>query len=104
MSKIPATPEPPEVVEPIYEWQKYLDQYEYDPHKMNISEDIAQIKSLNLDSDMTTLDKNLPEIDVKNLAKATNTDHWSLDEIKKQISGVTDVIIHMEPLTSRDGK
>ena len=86
MSKIPATPEPPEVVEPIYEWQKYLDDYEYDPHKMNISEDVVQIKSLNLDSDMTTLDKNFPEIDVKNLAKATNTEHWDLGDIRKQIT------------------
>ena len=89
MSKIPATPEPPDVVEPIYEWQKYLDQYEYDPHKMNISEDIAQIKSLNLDSDMTTLDKSLPKIDVENLAEATNTERWSLGEIRKQVTKQT---------------
>ncbi len=84
-SKIPPTPEPPEVLEPIYEWQKFLDQYEYDPHRMIISEDVEQIKSLNLDSDLTTLDKNLPKVDIKNLAKATNTEQWDLNEIKKQL-------------------
>lgn len=86
LSKLPPTPEPPEVVEPIYEWQKYLDEFKYDLHKMNISEDVAQIKSLNLDSDMTTLDKSgLPEINVKELAQITNTENWSADELKKQL-------------------
>ena len=87
LSKLPPTPEPPEVVEPIYEWQKYLDEFKYDLHKMNISEDVAQIKSLNLDSDMTTLDKSgLPEINVKDLAQVTNTENWNVDELKKQLT------------------
>lgn len=86
-SKIPPTPEPSEVeiLQPIYEWQKYLDNYEYDPHKMVISEDVSQIKSLNLDSDLATLDKNLPEIDVKELAQVTNTENWDIEDLKKQI-------------------
>ncbi|MBI1982251.1 MAG: DEAD/DEAH box helicase family protein [Candidatus Levybacteria bacterium] len=87
LSKLPPTPEPPEVVEPIYEWQKHLDEVKYDFHKMNISEDIAQIKSLNLDSEHVTLDKNpLPELDVKDLAKVTSTENWNVDELKKQLT------------------
>ena len=54
---------------------------------MNISEEVAQIKSLNLDSDMTTLDKSgLPEIDVKDLAQITNTENWNLEELRKQLA------------------
>ena len=87
ISKLPPTPEPPEVLEPIYEWQKFLDEFKYDLHKMNISEEVAQIKSLNLDSDMTTLDKSgLPEIDVKDLAQITNTENWNLEELRKQLA------------------
>lgn len=86
LSSIPPTPEPPDVVEPIYEWQKFLDEYVYDLHKMNISEEVTQIKSLNLDSDLTTFDKSgLPEIDVKNLAQITHTENWDITELKKQI-------------------
>lgn len=85
MSKIPPTPNPTEVIEPIYEWQKYLDMYKYDSHKMTISEDIAQIKSLNLDSDLATLDKNLPEIDVRELARVTQTENWNVKELSSQI-------------------
>lgn len=87
LSKLPPTPEPPDVVEPIYEWQKFLDGFKYDPHKMNISEDVAQIKSLNLDSDMTILDKSgLPEINVKDLAQITNTENWGVEELRKQLT------------------
>ncbi len=85
ISSLPPTPEPPEVVEPIYEWQKFLDEYKYDFYKMNITEYIEQIKSLNLDADLTTLDKNVPQIDVEQIAKITKTEHWSLDELKKQL-------------------
>ncbi len=84
ISKLPPTPEPPEVVEPIYEWQKYLDEYKYDFYKMNITEDIDQIKSLNLDTDLTTLDKSsVPKIEVEQIAKVTKTEHWGLDGLKK---------------------
>lgn len=86
LSKLPPTPDPPEVIEPIYEWQKFLDDFKYDFYKMNISQEIAQIKSLNLDSTLTTFDKSgLPEIDVKDLAQVTNTENWSTDELKKQL-------------------
>lgn len=86
LSKLPPTPEPPEVVEPIYEWQKFLDEFKYDFHKMNITEDVAQIKSLNLDSEHVTLDKNLPEINVSDLAKITNTENWDIKELRKQLN------------------
>lgn len=86
LSKLPPTPDPPEVIEPIYEWQKFLDNYKFDFHKMNISEEVIQIKSLNLDSALTTFDKSgLPKIDVKDLAQITNTENWSDDELKKQL-------------------
>lgn len=94
LSKLPPTPEPPEVVEPIYEWQKYLDDVEYDARKMNISQEIAQIKSLNLDAELTTLDKNLPEISVSDIARSTNTEHWDVDELRKQITKQVHSIAH----------
>ncbi len=86
LSNLPPTPEPPGVVKPIYEWQEYLDGVEYDPRKMNISQDIAQIKSLNLDSELATLDKNLPEIDVNDIARQTNTENWDTQELRKQLA------------------
>lgn len=86
ISALPPTPEPPEVVEPIYEWQKFLDDYKYDFYKMNITEDIEQIKSLNLDADLTTLDKGgVPKVEVEQIAKITRTENWTLDELKKQL-------------------
>ena len=86
ISKLPPTPEPPEVVEPIYEWQKYLDEYKYDFHKLSIAEDITQIKSLNLDTELTTLDKSeLPQVDIEEVAKITHTEKWDLPTLKEQI-------------------
>jgi len=85
ISSLPPTPEPPEVVEPIYEWQKFLDEYKYDFYKMNITEDIEQIKSLKLDSDLTTLDKNVPKIEVEQIARITKTENWTIEELKKQL-------------------
>lgn len=86
ISDLPPTPEPPEVVEPIYEWQKFLDDYKYDFYKMNITEDIEQIKSLNLDADLTTFDKSgVPEIGVEQIARVTKTEHWTMEELKKQL-------------------
>jgi hypothetical protein len=83
---LPETPEPPEAVEPIYEWQKFLDGYRYDFHKINIIEDVEQIKSLNLDSELTTLDKGaVPQVRIEQVARITRTEHWSLDELKKHL-------------------
>lgn len=86
LSKIPPTPEPEGVKEPIYDWQKYLDSCKYEFNKMNISQEISQIKSLNLDSEHVTLTKNdLPEIDVKDLEKITNTENWDKSQLIKQL-------------------
>jgi superfamily II DNA or RNA helicase len=85
ISALPETPELPEIIEPIYEWQKFLDNYQYDPRRMSIVEEIEDIKSLNLDSDLTTLQKNIPKIEVEQIARATRTEHWSIDELKKQL-------------------
>lgn len=81
ISSLPPTPEPPEVLEPIYEWQKFLDEYKYDFFKMNITEDIEQIKSLNLDAGLTTFDKNVPEIEVEQIARVTKTEQWTIEEL-----------------------
>jgi hypothetical protein len=82
---LPFTPEPPEVVEPIYEWQKFLDEYRYDFHKMDITEDISQIKSLNIETDHVSMEKtDIPEIEIQKIAKATKTEDWNIDELKKQ--------------------
>jgi hypothetical protein len=86
ISNLPPTPEPPDVVEPLYEWQKFLDEYKYDFYKLIIAEDIAQIKSLNLDADLTTLDKSSqPDIDLEEVARVTHTEKWDLPTLKEQI-------------------
>jgi type III restriction enzyme len=86
IGNLPETPEPPAVIEPIYEWQKFLDNYRYDFHKMNIIEDVEQIKSLNLDSELTTFDKGaVPEVQIEQVARITRTEQWSLDEVKKHL-------------------
>lgn len=83
---LPETPLPPEIIEPIYEWQKFLDEFVYDFRKMNIIEDVEQIKSLNLDSELTTLEKgNIPELAIEQIAKITKTEHWGVDELKKHL-------------------
>jgi len=83
---LPETPEPPEVVEPIYEWQKFLDSYQYDFRKMNIIEDVEQIKSLNLDSELTMFGKGaVPRVQIEQVARITRTEHWSIDEVKKHL-------------------
>ncbi|MGC8666551.1 MAG: DEAD/DEAH box helicase [Chthonomonadales bacterium] len=95
IGNLPETPEPPEAVEPIYEWQKFLDSYRYDFHKMNIIEDVEQIKSLNLDSELTTLDKGaVPQIQIEQIARITRTEHWSLDEVKKNLIRQVHSIAH----------
>jgi hypothetical protein len=94
ISSLPPTPDPPEVVEPIYEWQKFLDEYKYDFYKMNITEDIEQIKSLNLDAQLTTLDKSVPEIDVEQIARITRTESWTMEELKKQLVRQVHLMAH----------
>lgn len=94
ISSLPPTPEPPEVVEPIYEWQKFLDEYKYDFYKMNITEDIEQIKSLNLDAQLTTLDKSVPRIEVDQIARVTRTEHWTIEDLKKQLVRQVHLIAH----------
>jgi len=86
IQNLPPTPEPPKVAEPIYEWQKFLDEFKYDFNRMNIIEDIDKIKSLNIDSDLTTLEKgNIPDIEVEKIATITKTENWPIDELKKQL-------------------
>jgi len=86
IQNLPPTPEPPKVAEPIYEWQKFLDDFKYDFNRMNIIEDIDKIKSLNIDSDLTTLEKgNIPDIEVEKIAAITKTENWPIDELKKQL-------------------
>ncbi len=83
---LPETPMPPEAVEPIYEWQKFLDEYVYDFQRINIEQEIRQVKSHNLDSHLTTLDKdNLPKVEVERIAEITRTDHWDIGELKKRL-------------------
>ena len=54
--------------EPITEWQKYLDEFEYTMEGVTIEEKINQIKSRNLDSGFNTLDKDeIPDIEVRDL-------------------------------------
>jgi len=86
IQNLPPTSEPPKVAEPIYEWQKFLDEFKYDFNRMNIIEDIDKIKSLNIDSDLTTLEKgNIPNIEIEKIAAITKTENWPIDELKKQL-------------------
>lgn len=86
LQNLPPTPEPPKVPEPIYEWQKFLDGFQYDFRRMLITEEIAQIKSLNLDADLTTLERGeLPKISVEEIARITRTEQWPVDELKKRL-------------------
>jgi len=94
ISSLPPTPEPTEVVEPIYAWQKFLDGYKYDFYRMNITEDIEQIKSLRLNGDLTTFAPDVPEIKVEQIARVTKTDHWTLEELKKQLVRQIHLIAH----------
>ncbi|KKR85693.1 MAG: Type III restriction protein res subunit [Candidatus Azambacteria bacterium GW2011_GWE1_42_9] len=81
------TPEPPEVLEPIYEWQKYLDNYKYDFNRMDIEQDVTRIKSLNIDSEHVTSEKSdIPEIEIEKIARVTKTEDWSIEELKKQLT------------------
>lgn len=86
ISNLPPTPEPPESVEPIREWQKYLDELPYDFHQMHIEEDVEQIKSLNLDSELTTMDRgSVPQVEAKRIAEITRTEQWDAEELRKRL-------------------
>ena len=92
---LPPTPQPPDVPEPIYEWQKFIDGYQYDFRRMLITEDVAQIKSLNLDSELATLEKGeLPEISVEEIARITRTEQWPVVELKKRLVRQVHQIAH----------
>lgn len=75
LSELPDVPEPPEEVEPIADWQEYLDDYQYEFRGVSIEQTIRQIQSRNLDSGFDTLErKDLPEIqvsEVNNLLEPT---------------------------------
>jgi hypothetical protein len=81
------SPEPPEVAEPIYEWQKFLDEHKYDFYRMDIAQDIERIKSLNIDSEHVALEKAdiPPEIEIEKIARATETEDWTIAELKAQL-------------------
>ena len=87
IKNLPPTPEPPEVVEPIYEWQKFLDDYKYDFNRMDIEQDVERIKSLNIESEHVTSGKaDIPEIEIEKIARATRTEDWSIEELKEQLT------------------
>lgn len=68
ISDLPEVPEPSEEIEPIADWEKYLDEYQYDYRGMSIEQDIRQIQSKNLDSGFDTLQEpDLSHIEVKNV-------------------------------------
>jgi hypothetical protein len=66
----------------IADWQEFLDSYEYILEGVSIEERINQIKSRNLDSGFTTLEKveKIPDISVPNIETAI---HHSTEELQK---------------------
>jgi len=85
-NNLPPTPEPPKVVEPIYEWQKFLDEYKYDFKRMNVTEEVERIKSINIETEHVAMMKaNIPEVELEKIAKATRTEEWSIKELKEQL-------------------
>ena len=53
---------------------------------MNIEQDIERIKSLNIETEHVAMGKaDIPEVEMQKIAKATRTEDWSIDELKKQI-------------------
>lgn len=83
---LPDLPDVPEDIETIKEWQKFLDEFVYDFHQLSIEEDVKQIKSLNLDSELTTLDRDVPKVEMEHIAKLTRTEQWDRGTLKKKIS------------------
>jgi hypothetical protein len=90
ISKLPRVPEPPEIKEPITEWQEYLDSYKYHVEKIKIEQVISQIKSRNLDSGFDILEKgDLPEIKVQDVETKVKVTVGELKErIAKQIRSI----------------
>lgn len=75
------------MLEPIYEWQKYLDDFKYDFNRMDIVQDVSRIKSLNIDSEHVTSEKSdIPEVEIEKIARATKTEVWSVEELKEQLT------------------
>lgn len=92
---LPPTPEPPEAVEPIYEWQKFLDECKYDFRTMNIIEDVKQIKSRNLDSGLVTMQGDgVPEVAVDEISRMTRTELWDIEQIKKKLVSQVHSLAH----------
>ncbi len=93
VSDLPDVPEPPQELEPITEWQKYLDEYQYDLRGMSIEQTIRQIQSKNLDSGFDTLQKeNLPKIDLKDVDSISEP---TVDQIRyRLISQVRNLAYH----------
>jgi len=86
IKNLPPTPEPPKVIEPIYEWQKFLDELKYDFNRINIEQDIEKIKSLNIETEHVMMGKtDIPEVEIQKIARVTKTEDWSIEEFKKQL-------------------
>jgi len=86
IKNLPPTPEPPKVIEPIYEWQKFLDELKYDFNRMNIEQDIEKIKSLNIETEYVMMgETDIPEVEIQKIARVTKTEDWSIEEFKKQL-------------------
>lgn len=69
--------------EPITEWQKYLDEFEYTMEGVSIEEKINQIKSRNLDSGFNILDKEeIPSIEIGGLRTTATR---SIEELQRMI-------------------
>jgi type III restriction enzyme len=79
-SDLPEVPEPPEEIQAITDWQKYLDEAQYELRGMDIQQTIRQIQSKNLDSGFDSLEKkDLPHIDVKDV---NSTAESSVDQLR----------------------
>lgn len=79
-SDLPDVPEPPEEIQAITDWQKYLDEVQYELRGMDIQQTIRQIQSRNLDSGFDSLEKkDLPQIDVKDV---NSTAESSVDQLR----------------------
>lgn len=63
-----------------------MDELKYNFNRMDIVEDVEKIKSLNIETEHVVMGKmDIPEVEVEKIAKATKTEDWSIDELKKQL-------------------
>ncbi len=84
LSELPDVPEPPGEFEVITDWQKYLDEVQYDLRGMSIEQTIREIRSKNLDSGFDTIErKNLPDIQVKDVQKIAEP---NLEQLRYMLS------------------